>query len=116
MRGLETAARLFKNLQAFRQLRAGAELGGHGGQQVVFGDAGGLSDAAGPLGQRVAGIYRRSIMLASGRYVMLDDGMGFSLVPWKHVIEQRVGQQMAATMRGSGVSWDIGRARSPSIG
>ncbi len=67
-------------------------------------------------GQRVAGIYRRSIMLASGRYAMLDDGTGFSLVPWKPVIEQRVGQQMAATMRGSGVSWDIGRARSPSIG
>ena len=35
----------------------------------------------------VAGIYRRSIMLASGRYAMLDDGMGFSLVPWKPVIE-----------------------------
>ncbi|MBB6290642.1 hypothetical protein HDC32_005350 [Pseudomonas sp. JAI120] len=30
-------------------------------------------------GQRVAGIYRRSVMLASGRYAMLDDGMGFSL-------------------------------------
>src|SRR3546814_1241391 len=29
-------------------------------------------------GQRVAGIYRRSVMLASGRYAMLDDGMGFS--------------------------------------
>lgn len=27
-------------------------------------------------GQRVAGIYRRSIMLASGRYAMLDDGIG----------------------------------------
>ncbi|TAM12908.1 MAG: DUF3363 domain-containing protein [Nevskiaceae bacterium] len=67
-------------------------------------------------GQRVAGIYRRSVMLASGRYAMLDDGMGFSLVPWKPVIERRVGQQMAATMRGNGVSWDIGRARSPSIG
>ncbi len=34
-------------------------------------------------GQRVAGIYRRNVMLASGRYAMLDDGMGFSLVPWK---------------------------------
>lgn len=43
-------------------------------------------------GQRVAGIYRRSVMLASGRYAMLDDGMGFSLVPWKPVIEQRLGQ------------------------
>ncbi|NLA68680.1 MAG: DUF3363 domain-containing protein [Gammaproteobacteria bacterium] len=37
-------------------------------------------------GQRVAGIYRRSVMLASGRYAMLGDGMGFSLVPWKPVI------------------------------
>lgn len=67
-------------------------------------------------GQRVAGIYRRSIMLASGRYAMLDDGMGFSLVPWKPVIEQRLGQQLAATMRGSGVSWEIGRQRGPSVG
>jgi len=28
-------------------------------------------------GQREAGVYPRYIMLASGRYVMLDDGMGF---------------------------------------
>ena len=67
-------------------------------------------------GQRVAGIYRRSVMLASGRYAMLDDGMGFSLVPWKPVIEQRLGQQLAATMRGSSVSWEIGRQRSPKLG
>ncbi|NKI70243.1 DUF3363 domain-containing protein [Collimonas pratensis] len=66
-------------------------------------------------GQRVAGIYRRSIMLASGRYAMLDDGMGFSLVPWKPVIEQRLGQTLAATVRGIGVSWEIGRQRGPSI-
>jgi hypothetical protein len=54
-------------------------------------------------------------MLASGRYAMLDDGMGFSLVPWKPVIEQRLGQQIAATVRGSGVSWEIGRQRGPSV-
>ncbi|MGD9693831.1 MAG: relaxase/mobilization nuclease domain-containing protein [Lautropia sp.] len=66
-------------------------------------------------GQRVAGIYRRSIMLASGRYAMLDDGMGFSLVPWKPVIEQRLGQQLAATVRGSGVSWAWGRQLGPTI-
>ncbi|AZU56142.1 type VI secretion protein [Ralstonia pseudosolanacearum] len=60
-------------------------------------------------GQRVVGIYRRSFMLASGRYAMLDDGMGFSLVPWKPVIEQRLGQQLAATVHGGGVSWEIGR-------
>lgn len=67
-------------------------------------------------GQRVTGIYRRSVMLASGRYAMLDDGMGFSLVPWKPVIELRLGQQLAATVRGSGVSWEIGRSLGKGIG
>ena len=67
-------------------------------------------------GQRVAGIYRRSVMLASGRYAMLDDGLGFSLVPWKPVIEQRLGQQLAATVRGSSVAWEVGRQRVPSVG
>ncbi|MCV0029263.1 relaxase/mobilization nuclease and DUF3363 domain-containing protein [Pseudomonas aeruginosa] len=67
-------------------------------------------------GQRIAGIYRRSVMLASGRYAMLDDGMGFSLVPWKPVIEQRRGQEIAATVRGGGVSWEIGRQRGISVG
>lgn len=67
-------------------------------------------------GQRVAGIYRRNVMLASGRYAMLDDGMGFSLVPWRPVIEQRLGKQLAATVRGGGVSWETGRQRGPSIG
>ena len=66
-------------------------------------------------GQRVAGIYRRSVMLASGCYAMLNDGMGFSLVPWKPVIEQRLGQQLAATVRGSSVSWELGRQRGMSI-
>ena len=50
-------------------------------------------------------------MLASGRYDMLDDGMGFSLVPWKPVIEQRLGQQLAATVHGGSVSWSLGRQR-----
>ncbi len=66
-------------------------------------------------GQRVAGIYRRSVVLASGRFAMLDDGKGFSLVPWKPVIEQRLGQQLAATVRGGGVSWEVGRQRGLSL-
>jgi hypothetical protein len=47
---------------------------------------------------------------------MLDDGMGFSLVPWRPVIEQRLDQQLAATVRGGGVSWEIGRQSGPSVG
>lgn len=67
-------------------------------------------------GQRVAGIYRRSVMLASGRYAMLDDGMGFSLVPWKPVIERHLGQTVTAVMRINGVSWELGRQRGLAIG
>ncbi|MBF2969481.1 DUF3363 domain-containing protein, partial [Pseudomonas aeruginosa] len=67
-------------------------------------------------GRRVTGIYRRSVMLASGRYAMLDDGMGFSLVPWKPVIEQRLGRQLAVTVRGASTSWELGRPRGPAIG
>jgi hypothetical protein len=48
----------------------------------------------------VAGIYRRSVSLVSGRYVTLDDGVGFSLVLWKPVIEQRIGQRLVATVAG----------------
>jgi hypothetical protein len=47
---------------------------------------------------------------------MHDDGMGFSLVPWRPVIEQRLGQQIAATIKDAGVSWDMGRGRGVSIG
>lgn len=67
-------------------------------------------------GQRVAGIYRRSVMLASGRYAVLDDGKGFSLVPWRPVIEPRLGQPIAAIIREGGVMWEIGRQRSIGIG
>ncbi len=76
----------------------------------------GLEHRALEDGQRVAGIYRRSLMLASGRYAMLDDGMGFSLVPWRPVIEQRLGHRIAATLRGGGVSWEIGRQHGVSVG
>ena len=40
-------------------------------------------------GERVSGVYRRSVMLSPVKYfAVLDDGLGFRLVPWKPVIEQ----------------------------
>lgn len=66
-------------------------------------------------GQRASGVYRRSIQLASGRFAMLDDGMGFSLVPWRPVIEARLGKTLTATARGGSVSWDFCRQRVQGI-
>jgi transketolase C-terminal domain/subunit len=66
-------------------------------------------------GQQASGVYRRSFQLTSGRFAMLDDGMGFSLVPWRPVIEPRLGQQVSGLVRGSSVTWHIGRQRGPSV-
>ncbi len=66
-------------------------------------------------GERVSGVYRRSLQLASGRFAMLDDGLGFSLVPWRPVIEQRIGQSVAAVVSGGRVSWEFGRRLGPSM-
>ncbi len=66
-------------------------------------------------GERVSGIYRRSIQLTSGRFAMLDDGLGFSLVPWRPVLEQRLGRQVAAIARGQSAIWELGRLRGLSI-
>ncbi len=65
-------------------------------------------------GERVSGVYRRHVLLASGRFAMLDDGLGFTLVPWNAVIERRLGQQVGAIARGSGVTWELGRRRGVS--
>ncbi|OYV24495.1 MAG: type VI secretion protein, partial [Rhodospirillales bacterium 20-58-10] len=45
-------------------------------------------------GEYVAGIYRQRITLSSGRFVMIDDGLGFQLVPWRPALEQKLGQQV----------------------
>jgi type IV secretory pathway VirD2 relaxase len=62
-------------------------------------------------GTSVSGTYRRSLQLVSGRFAMLDDGVGFSLVPWRPVIERRLGQSLTALSRGERISWYFGRSR-----
>ena len=61
-------------------------------------------------GERITGVYRRLVVTSSGRFAMLNDGLGFSLAPWRPVLEQRIGQHLAATMRGDGVTWSFGPA------
>ncbi len=58
-------------------------------------------------GQQVSGVYSRSIQLTSGRFALLDDGLGFSLVPWKPIVESRLGQQVSAMIRGQAVNWQL---------
>ena len=65
-------------------------------------------------GVPISGTFRRSVLLASGRFVMLDDGVGFSLVPWRPVIERRINQAITAVTRDGHVSWTLSRRRGIS--
>jgi type IV secretory pathway VirD2 relaxase len=66
-------------------------------------------------GQTASGVYQRSLNLASGRFALLEDATGFSLVPWRPVIEKRLGQSMSAVVRGEFISWQFGRNQDLSL-
>lgn len=66
-------------------------------------------------GEAVSGTYRQRLDLASGRFAMIDDGMGFELVPWKPQLEKHLGQAVSGTVTGGGIDWTLGRKRGLSI-
>ena len=50
--------------------------------------------------------------LSSGRFAMIDDGLGFQLVPWRPALEQQLGRQVSGvTLPSGGVDWSFGRKR-----
>jgi hypothetical protein len=63
-------------------------------------------------GERAHGVYRSSINLASGWFATLDDGGGFSLVPWRPIVEQRLGRQVSAVVHWISATWHLGRQGS----
>jgi type IV secretory pathway VirD2 relaxase len=62
-------------------------------------------------GQPVSGTYRQRITLASGRFAMIDDGLGFQLVPWRPTLEQHLGREVRGIAGPAGVEWNFGRKR-----
>jgi len=67
-------------------------------------------------GQSVAGTYSRRVDLASGRFAMIDDGLGFSLVPWRPALERHLGKHVSGLIApGGSVDWSFGRKRGLSL-
>ncbi|AUC99861.1 type VI secretion protein [Bradyrhizobium sp. SK17] len=62
-------------------------------------------------GEYVAGTYRQRLTLASGRFAMLDDGLGFQLVPWSPSLEKQLGKHVSGVARDDGIDWSFGRKR-----
>lgn len=67
-------------------------------------------------GERVTGIYRRRLTLASGRFAMIDDGLGFQLVPWRPALERQLGRQVSGIVMAGGIDWSFDRKRGLGIG
>ncbi len=63
-------------------------------------------------GEYVMGTVRRQLNLASGRYALIDNGLGFALVPWSTSLDKQIGKHISGVMRGDGgVDWSFGRGR-----
>ena len=67
-------------------------------------------------GEPVVGIYRQRFDLASGRFALIDDGLGFSLVPWSPSLERHLGRQVSGIVQSNRIEWSLGRARGPTVG
>jgi hypothetical protein len=63
-------------------------------------------------GDRIEGIYRRSLDLTSGRFALIENARDFTLVPWRPVIERNLGKGVLGIAREEGISWTLGRQRS----
>ncbi|ADG11007.1 DUF3363 domain-containing protein [Caulobacter segnis] len=67
-------------------------------------------------GELVEGVYARRLDLASGRFALIDDGLGFQLAPWTKALDDRLGQAVKGTaIPGGGIDWTLGRKRGRGL-
>ncbi len=79
--------------------------------------SGGLTYSPSEPGEYVSGRLAGVANLASGRFAMIEDGLGFQLVPWKPVLEKRLDQHISGVRRDDGgIEWSFGRNRQIGLG
>jgi type IV secretory pathway VirD2 relaxase len=76
----------------------------------------GLTYVPANAGDYVSGRLAGVASLVSGRFAMIDNGLGFQLVPWQPVLEKRIGQYITGLQRDDGgIEWTLGRNRGLSL-
>ncbi|WP_106639764.1 relaxase/mobilization nuclease RlxS [Allosphingosinicella vermicomposti] len=100
-------AGMLATLQRRELLRAGAQLM----------DELGLRFTEAKAGERIEGKLARQIDLVGGRYALVEKSKEFTLVPWRRVLEERIGKQVTGIVRpnGSDVNWTFGRSRGQGV-
>ncbi len=77
----------------------------------------GLTYAPSGPGEYVSGRLAGVANLASGRFAMIEDGLGFQLVPWQPVLEKRLDHYTSGVRRDDGgIEWEFSRKRQIGLG
>jgi hypothetical protein len=76
----------------------------------------GLTYLPANAGEYVSGRLAGVASLVSGRFAMIENGLGFQLVPWRPILEKRIGQHISGLQRDDdGIEWTFGRKRGLSL-
>jgi Protein of unknown function (DUF3363) len=72
----------------------------------------GLTYMPANAGEYVSGRLAGIASLVSGRFAMIENGLGFQLVPWQPLLEKRIAQHITGLQRDDGgIEWSFGRQR-----
>jgi hypothetical protein len=76
----------------------------------------GLTYMPANAGEYVSGRLAGVASLVSGRFAMIDNGLGFQLVPWLPSLEKHIGGHIGGLVRDDGgIEWTLGRNRGLSL-
>jgi type IV secretory pathway VirD2 relaxase len=89
-------------LQRRELLQAGEQLADELGKRFVVSET----------GKHIEGRLSRRVDLIGGRFALVEQSKEFTLVPWRRVLEKRIGKPVSGIMRSDGVNWRFGRQRS----
>ncbi len=62
-------------------------------------------------GETVQGVFKQTVQLLSGKFALVENAHEFTLVPWRPVIENRLGCEVMGVVQRGSVSWQFGRNR-----
>jgi type IV secretory pathway VirD2 relaxase len=68
------------------------------------------------IGEKVTGTLAGKVRVGDRDFAKIEKSKEFTLVPWRPVLERRIGRAVSGIVRDSGISWTIGRSRGPEIG
>ncbi|MBK1669789.1 conjugal transfer protein TraI [Rhodovibrio sodomensis] len=66
-------------------------------------------------GDRLEGVYRGPLRLASGKFAVIEKSRAFALVPWRPELERVRGRAVSGIVRGTTISWSFARKRGLGI-